>query len=468
MTEKKTKIVCTLGPACESEEVLTEMVKAGMNVARLNFSHGTYDNFTKLIETIRNVSKKLNQPIAIMQDLQGPKIRVGNFPKEGVLLKEDSTVTLTIDDVDGTDTIIPIQYKELYKDVNANDKILLCDGLMELKVLEIKGTDIICKVVIGGILKTHKGLNVPTASISADPITPKDKEDLIFGLKNNVDYVAISFVKTAEHIKELRELIKKHDGHALIVAKIERHEAVKNIESIIHETDGVMVARGDMGVEISAELVPIIQKRIIHLANLHGKPVITATEMLQSMVDSPRATRAEVSDIANAVFDHTDAVMLSNESAVGKYPVQAVQTQARTSLAIEEELKKYQNYIPNRLFINDVPLSYATSSVAAEMAKDINAKLIVTITNSGFTARQIAKHRIFIPIIAITEDERVQRQLQLVWGINKVFVEKINGENQISQIKELILKNNLAKEGDKIVIAINTDLEEKHISTIVI
>lgn len=421
---------------------------------------------------IRTVEKKTGKPIAIMQDLQGPKIRVGAMPTEGILLKKGQKIILTtakingIEEKNGGKTQIPVQYKNLPYDVKKNDQILIDDGLIELKVLQVKKNEITCETIVGGLVKNHKGINVPTASISANPITKKDRDDLIFGLKHNVDYVALSFVKSAKNIEELRELIRNERGQAKIIAKIERHEAVENLESIIDEADGVMVARGDLGVEIPAEQVPLIQKRIIHRANLHGKPVITATQILQSMVDNPRATRAEISDAANAVFDHCDALMLSNESAVGKYPVEATQTLAKVAASVESELSKNKELLPNRLFKKTLPTAYATCVNAAELALDINAKLLVAVTISGFTAEHIAKHRIFIPMIAITEDLKVQHQLALVWGIQKTFLHTVKIAESSKQIREFLLKHKLVKKNDRIVVVSNASKEEKIIMAI--
>lgn len=468
MINKKTKIVCTLGPACEKAAVLTKMVQAGMNVARLNFSHGNYSQFEELIKTVRTVAQKLQNPVAIMQDLQGPKIRVGEMPENGVILKNGSTIVLTIKDVKGTDKVVPIQYKELYQDVKKGDRILLNDGMMEVHVLKIQKKEIFCKVIIGGKLLSHKGINVPTASISAHPITEKDTKDLVFGLKQNVDFVAMSFVKNAQNIRDLRSMIRRHAGEAKIIAKIERHEAVENLEEIILEADGVMVARGDLGVEIPPEQVPIIQKRIIHMANKHGKPVITATEMLQSMIENPRATRAEVSDVANAILDHTDAIMLSNESAVGKYPVQAVLTMSKVAAATENEIKKHPAFLLHKFNNSDQPLSYATCEAAARLAEEMKAKLIVAVTLSGFTAEHIAKHRVYIPLVTLTENPKVEKQMQLVWGVMRTFVENIYFTDHLKQVKKILLKNRMAKHGDKVVVVSNASKEEKLISTIIL
>lgn len=464
MNHPNTKIVCTLGPASESEAMIEKMIKAGMNVARLNFSHGDYDEFAKLITRIRKISKKLGVAVAIMQDLQGPKIRVGEMPAAGIEIKKNQTIILTTANITGIENKIPVQYKDLPKDVHKNDRILIDDGLIELHVTKVTSREITCTVLNGGTVYKHKGINVPTASIRANPITPKDKQDLYFGLKNDVDYVAMSFVKSAKNIIELRELIRKKRGEAKIVAKIERHEAVKNLESIIIETDAVMVARGDLGVEVAAEEVPLIQKRMIHLANIHGKPVITATQMLQSMVENPRPTRAEMSDAANAVFDHTDALMLSNETAVGKFPIEAVQTLVKASTAVERFLKTHNEFQNNRLFLENVPVSYATCMNGTKLAIDIGAKLIVTMTNSGFTAQHVAKHRTYIPIIVITPNEKVRQQLALVWGINHSIVHSINMTH--NELRKLLLKQKLAKKGDKVVVISNAGSAEKVISSI--
>lgn len=467
MINKKTKIVATIGPASQKKTTLKKMVKAGMNVVRLNFSHGTYYQFREIIKTVREVEKELGVPVAIMQDLQGPKIRVGDMPEKGILLKNGKIVILTAKNIIGTDKEIPVQYKSLYKDVNKGDRILINDGMIELQVIKVAQKKIHCKVTTGGKVFSRKGINVPTASISANPITAKDRRDLMFGLENNVDFVAMSFVKDNTNIEELRDMIRRKEGQTKIIAKVERHEAVKNLEKIIKESDGVMVARGDMGVEISPEKVPLIQKKMIHLANIHGKPVITATEMLQSMIENPRPTRAEVSDIANAVIDNTDAIMLSNETAVGKYPVEAVKIMAKVAALTEKDLQKHRHFLPNRLFTGKFPVSYATCASAAKLAAGINAKLIVAVTFSGFTAQHISKHRIFIPIIAVTQNPKVQKQLQLVWGVKKVFIKNFNLSRPESSIKKLLFKNKLVKKNDKIVIVSNASNNEKTITALI-
>jgi len=466
MTTRNTKIVCTLGPASESEKMIEKMIKAGMNVARLNFSHGDYSEFVKLIRNIRKIAKKLGVPVAIMQDLQGPKIRVGDMPEKGIKITKNQIIVLTTANITGNENKIPVQYKDLPKDVHRHDRILMDDGLLEVEVIKVTPTEITCKVINGGTVFKHKGINVPTASISANPVTAKDKQDLFFAIKNDVDYVAMSFVKSAKNIIELRDLIRQKHGKAKIIAKIERHEAVENLESIIIEADAVMVARGDLGVEVAAEQVPLIQKKMIHLANIHGKAVITATQILQSMVENPRPTRAEMSDAANAVFDHSDALMLSNESAVGKFPVEAAQTLAKVATSVENFLRKHKDFQQNRLFLQNTPVSYATCMNGTKLAIDIGAKLIVTITQSGFTAQHVAKHRTYIPIITITPDPKVRQQLALVWGLNDIIVHDINFKNFPKEIRTLLLKQKLAKKGDKIVIISNASREEKVISAV--
>ncbi len=437
-----------------------------MNVARLNFSHGNYREFEKIIRNITAVSHKLHTPIAIMQDLQGPKIRVGEMPKEGIFLKKNADIVLTTRRICGNEKEIPVQYQKLPQDVGKNDHILIDDGLIELRVKRVTKKDIFCEVINGGLVQSHKGMNVPTASIRANPITQKDKQDLLFGIKNNVDYVALSFVKSAKNIVELRALIRRNHGQAKIIAKIERHEAIENMESIIQEADAVMVARGDLGVEIPAEKVPLMQKKIIHLANIHGKPVITATQILESMIENPRPTRAEISDAANAIFDHSDALMLSNETAVGKYPVAATLTLAKVAANVEHELKKNTHYMANRLFAENMPVAFGTCFNGIKLAYDIGAKLIVTITYSGFTAQHTAKHRSYIPIVAVTPDPKVRSQLALVWGINHVFIEKIDLADHVAQTRQLLKKNKLARHGDQVVIISNASADEKLIAVI--
>ncbi len=461
MIEKNTKIVCTIGPASHDKKILKRMIHAGMNVARLNFSHGTYEEFKKTIQNIKAASLETGEAVAIMQDLQGPKIRIGKMPEEGIELKTNATIILTTKNVIGTKNIIPVQYKNLPCDVRKNDIILIDDGQIEVSVIKTNGKNITVRVLVGGVVKTHKGINVPTGSISAHPLTSKDLRDLVFGIHEGVDFVALSFVRNAENIEELRKKIRKLKGKVHIIAKIERHEALEHLEEIIKASDAVMVARGDLGCEIPPEKVPIIQKKIIHVANRYGKPVITATEMLQSMIENHRATRAEVSDVANAVFDHTDAVMLSNESAVGKYPVEATETLAKVAHVTEQEMKKHPE-LTVREYKNKISSAEAICKEAADLAHTIGAKRIVAVTKTGFTAMNIARHRLFTPIIAITSTSDLKNKLQLVWGIQNTIIKNIK---KYEEVKKLLLKLRLVKKNDKIVVVWQTAEKEKFIKT---
>jgi len=468
MIIKNTKIICTLGPASDSKKEITELALSGMNAARLNFSHGTYSHHKKIIKNVRSVSKKLKIPITIIQDLQGPKIRIGEMPKEGIVLLDKEKVSLTTEKIKGDNKRIPIQYNDLPKEVKKGDTILLCDGIIELKVTRVQKNAgrIFCTVISGGIVKSHKGINVPTASIKAPAITEKDKKDLKFGLKNDVDYIALSFVKNAKDIHKLRKIIQQNKKQTKIISKIERHEAIDNLEEIIEASDAVMVARGDLGAEIAPEKVPLIQKRIIKLANIHAIPVITATEILQSMGFNPRATRAEISDAANAILDHTDCLMLSNETAVGKFPTKAAHTLSKTALEVENHLSEQEEIIKNKIKNQNLPIINSLCLNACRIARDIKARQLIVITNKGYTARQIAKHRPYIPIITITSSEKTQKELGLVWGLNKTYVlktHKINVEN----IKKLLIKEKLIKKKDELVFC-NAAENESFIKTILV
>ncbi|MFA5948151.1 MAG: pyruvate kinase [Candidatus Gracilibacteria bacterium] len=471
MQLKKTKLVCTLGPKTDSVSEITKIIQAGMDVCRLNFSHGSYENHLKIIKNLRIAAKNLKKEISILQDLQGPKIRLGDFDKEGVNVKKGETFKLSITaktNSVSSQKIIPIQYKNIIKDVRIGDILLINDGLIEVKVIKKLKDGILVKTTAGGILKPRNGINSPTATLSAKTITNKDLQDLKFGLKNNVDFVALSFVKSARDIKDLRKIISSYKKTTKIVAKIERKEAVKDLKSIIKEADAVMVARGDLGINMPPEQVPIIQKRMINLCNKYAKPVITATQVLQSMVENPTPTRAEISDAANAVFDHTDAIMLSNESAVGKYPFRATAMLTKVALTVEKEMEKdkeLREFISSK---NSLSSLNATCLSACELAKDLDANLIAVYTQDGFTARHVAKYRPYTPIIVITPNHQTKMELNLVWGLNRIYVEKINGksEEKTKKIIALLKKENLVKKGQKIVIVSNASSQEKLISTI--
>lgn len=461
---KKTRIVCTIGPATQSVEMLVKLVKNGMNLVRLNFSHGTWETQLEIMNHVHEAEKITGHTIGLIQDLQGPKIRLGKLPESGVKIAKNkefffSTAHNVYTEVQGL-PCIPVQYKNLHKDIGKDDIVLVEDGLIKTEVLSIKGTLIRVRALTDSVLKSHKGLNVSTASISADPLTPKDLKDLKFGLKHDVDYVALSFVRRASDIIRLRKIIRNAGSAAKIIAKIERHEAIEHLEEIIKASDAIMVARGDLGVECPAEMVPIYQKRMVRMANTLAKPVIIATEMLQSMITQPRGTRAEISDAANGVFDHTDALMLSNETAVGKYPVEAVHTLAKVAANIES-YQREQDF--TRLhFQKDTgngPEEICYN--AALLAHEVKARYVIAITQCGYTAIQISKQRIFNEIIVITPSEKVKRELQLNWGINRVFISRIT---DINKSVDLIEKELSLKKGDRVVVVSNALAQNRQIA----
>lgn len=454
---KSTKIVCTIGPASEKPAILEKMIKAGMNVARLNMSHGDYVWHSRAISAIRGAAKKLNEPVALLLDLQGPKVRIGELGSRNYELRVGKTVVLTTGK--GGNDKIPSGYKNLHKDVAPGDRLLLDDGLLELRVIKITGRDIACEVITGGKLTSYKGINLPTASLSIPAITEKDKADLKFGIKQGVDWVALSFVKNAKEIYDLRYLIKqcetetgiKKQAPILIIAKIEKHEAIKNFDEILAAADGIMVARGDLGIEMPAEDVPIIQKMIIEKCLAAAKPVIVATQMLDSMIRNPRPTRAEVSDVANAVIDHTDAVMLSGETANGKYPLDAVETMAK--IIQETEKSHYDDLITRDIVKKIKAASEAISNMATILARRVNTKLILAASLSGETGRIISRYRPELPILVATDAERVQRQLNLSWGVVPFVLPQCRSvEEFVDRATGYVIKNKFGRKGDKIVI----------------
>lgn len=449
---RKTKIVCTLGPATNSEEKITELINAGMNVARLNFSHGSHADHQKMIKLIRQLSAKLNKPIAILQDLQGPKLRVGKMKSGCVDLKAGSKIKIVTQDQIGDEKIISTSYKNLPRDVKKNDAILLNDGLIRLKVVDA-GTDFVnCTVIEGGKLSDHKGINLPGVKISQPSLTQKDKQDLLFGIEQNVDLVAISFVRNAIDIQDVKKIIHEHKKDILVVAKLEKPEAIADLENIIEKSDGIMIARGDLGVEMPLEQVPILQKKIIAGCLQKGKPVITATQMLESMRQSSRPTRAEVSDVANAIFDGTDAVMLSAETATGSFPIETVQTMNKIICEAERIIIEHPRHI-FQFQQKSLSIADAVSNSACEAADQLNVKAIVAFTNSGFTARMVAKYRPRTDIIAFTSNQTVQHQLNLSWGVNPHFVDYLENTDEIIQHSEkILLKYKIVKKGDLIVV----------------
>jgi len=464
MLIKNTKIVCTLGPSTDSVEKISELIKAGMNVARLNFSHGTHKHHKFLINNIRKAEKLTKQTIGILQDLQGPKIRILTENNQTFEVKKGEIIEIGIEK-NPKKLRFAFSHHEVIKDVKKNDIMLINDGLVEGKIISKSKNSLKFQIKTPSEIKNGNGLSFPNSTITVPEITKKDIEDLKFGLKNNVDFIALSFVKSAQSIEDLRKIIIKKRKTTPIIAKIERHQAVTNLESIIQSADAVMVARGDLGTDIPAEQVPIIQKRIISISNRLGKPVITATHVLQSMIDNPRPTRAEVSDAANAVFDHTDAIMLSNETAVGAYPINATKMLSKVAKTVEDQLKIHSELLEHTP-TQDLTKLNSTVLNACELAMDAKAKAIIIYTENGFTAKQVAKHRIYIPIITITPNKQVPKRLTLVWGINKVFIEKFsnNIHRRQRQILSFIKKNHVVKTNDKVIILTNASQKESTIS----
>ncbi|MBE9125122.1 MULTISPECIES: pyruvate kinase [unclassified Coleofasciculus] len=445
---RKTKIICTIGPASSDFETMKAMVEAGMDVARLNFSHGDHSTHQQYINTLRQVSKELKHPIAILQDLQGPKIRVGEM-QEGVVLTSGEKTIITMEDVVGTTTRFSSTYKGLAQDVKVNDPILINDGLLKLRVNEVKDHEIHCTVVYGGALKSHKGINLSQSSISTPPLTEKDLEDLEFGLSQDVDYIALSFVREAADLEKVRDIVKRSGKPTHVVAKVERHEAVEAMDDIVQAADVIMVARGDLGVEMLLEQVPQIQKSLIDTCRNHLKPVITATQMLESMIQNPRPTRAEVSDVANAILEGTDAIMLSGETSVGRYPVETVRTMARIAETTEARLTFSRDYIDGT---QEHTISTAVGYSACQLAQNIKAKAIICFTEYGYSTRVLSKYRQSIPVIAVTPTELVQRRLVLYWGVQSLRLEEVySTDAMIVLAEQAAVEHGFVNKGDVVV-----------------
>jgi pyruvate kinase len=449
---KKTKIVCTLGPASDQKQVLTEMINAGMNVARLNFSHGSHEEHREKIDVVKEVRGNLDKPVAIMLDTKGPEIRIKSFEEGRIDLQTGATFTLNCDEtVVGNEFEVGVTYCELYKEVSKGNMILIDDGLVGLEVEEIQDKKIICKVKNGGELKNNKSVNVPDVNIQLPAITEKDKRDIIFGIQEGVDFIAASFVRKIDDVIAIRKVLEENDGPKIqIISKIENREGVNNIDGILEVSDGIMVARGDLGVEIPAEEVPLVQKEIIKKCNIVGKPVITATQMLDSMIRNPRPTRAEVTDVANAIFDGTDAIMLSGETAVGKFPVSAIETMAR----IAKQTEKSQEYKERRLQnYGELSITNAVSSATCEMVEHLDAAGIVVATVTGYTARMVSKNRPESVIVAIADTEEVVRKLNLCWGVYPLLINEFkNIDVLFEECVVMAVKEQLLSEGDLVVI----------------
>ena len=449
--DRHTKIVCTIGPASQSVERLRALIEAGMNVARLNFSHGTHDEHRQTLHTVRTLASQLGIPIGVLQDLQGPKIRTGPVENPPIRLVAGAAFTITSLPYPGTDRMVSTTFAELPRDVHSGDCILLSDGAVELVVASTTDTEVNCRVVRGGFIGSHTGINLPGVQVSAPSLTPKDIQDLQFGLSIGVDFVALSFVRCADDILLVKREITAAGSMTPVIAKLEKPQAITHLDEIIAVADGVMVARGDLGVELSAAEVPLLQKRIIAAANRHAIPVITATQMLESMIHNPRPTRAEASDIANAIFDGTDAVMLSAETAIGEYPVECVQAMSQIAAEADAGFETFGRREPPR--IEHLLFSEAIAEATYAAARRINARAIIARTRTGFTARLVSKYRPTAPIVAVADDPAIARQATLLWGVVPTTVPKLGPLGDlIDQIDNGQLAADLVKPGDAIVL----------------
>ena len=435
---RKTKIICTLGPSTDKGDVLRDLIANGMNVARFNFSHGSYEEHGGRLAKLKALREELGKPVAALLDTKGPEIRLKDFKNGTEMLEAGQTFTLTTREVEGTKEICSVTYKDLPQDVQPGGTIMLDDGLIMLHIEQVTDTDIICTVLNSGKIKTKKGVNVPGVHLSMPYLSQKDREDIIFGVQNGFDFIAASFVRTAQDVYDIRNLLNEYDSNIRIIAKIENREGVNNIDSILSAADAVMVARGDLGVEIDFTELPGIQKNIIERSFSFGKPIVTATQMLDSMMVNPRPTRAEISDVANAIYDGTSAIMLSGETAAGDYPVEALKTMS----AIAERTENEEHYRAQRHAEIQISVSDATAHAACLTAKDVNAAAIVTVSESGNTARLLSKYRPKQPIIACVMDEQVQRQLSLSWGITSLLMGPAHSTDELIEMSTALAEKN--------------------------
>ncbi|MFO7814261.1 MAG: pyruvate kinase [Halanaerobiales bacterium] len=450
---RKTKIVCTLGPAANDKETLRKLAEAGMNVARLNFSHGDHEEHGKRIELIKEIEKELKKPIGIMLDTQGPEIRTGKMKDDSITLNNNEEVIITTEKIVGDKNKFQIKYDNIINDINEDSNILLDDGLIELKVKEIKEKEIVCTVINGGNLGSQKGVNIPGIKTTLPAITKRDKDDIVFGIKHNIHFIAASFIRKASDVLEIRKVLEEEWAQEIkIISKIESEEAVSNIDEIIEVSDGIMIARGDLGVEIPAEKVPIIQKTIIRKCNEVAKPVITATQLLDSMIRNPRPTRAEASDVANAIFDGTDATMLSGETAIGNFPIQAVETMSNIALEIESS-DSYKDQLNRREAIKADTVTEAISIGSCEISSGLSADAIITATGSGSTARMVSKCRALTPIVAVTPNDMAYHNLTLSWGVYPTMSsDSTSTDEMMNNSINVALENNLVNEGDLVIL----------------
>jgi len=455
---RKTKIICTIGPASESEEKLRELMLAGMNVARFNFSHGTHEEHKKKFDRVIKVSNELGLPVATLLDTKGPEIRLKDIEGGKTELVNGQKFILTTDEILGNNEKVSITYKNLKNDISAGTTILIDDGLIEMVVDEIDEADIICTVINGGPISNHKGVNVPGAALSMPYISDVDRSDIMFGCDMGFDFLAASFVRCREDILEVRKILDEHNSHMKIIAKIENMQGIRNLEDILTVSDGIMVARGDMGVEIPMEEVPVVQKRMIKMAETQGKHVITATQMLESMIKNPRPTRAEATDIANAIYDGTTAIMLSGESAAGRYPVEAVRTMAKIAERTEQDID-YAGRMKRKENIDSFDVTTAISHATCTTAIDLRATAIITVTISGFTAGMISRYKPGCPIIACSVSPKICRQLSLSWGVIPIWIARESSTDDLfEEAVRAAEKAGYIKKGDKVVLTAGVPL----------
>jgi pyruvate kinase len=456
MSFRHSKIVCTIGPATSSRRMIEKLLQAGMDVARLNFSHGTQAQHSATIALLRTAALKQGKTISILADLQGPKIRTGALAGgQPVYLTAGQQFVITIARILGDSTRVNTTFTPLPREVHKGNRILLSDGLIELRVMQVRGREVICKVINGGALGENKGINLPGVQLRVPALTPKDKEDLIFALKNDADYIAVSFVRRPEDVLQAKALIRKAGKETPVIAKLEKPEAIENLDAILRAADGVMVARGDLGVEMRPERVPVVQKMIIARAREFRRPVITATQMLESMTGNPRPTRAEASDVANAIFDGSDAVMLSAETASGKYPVEAVQMMAK----IIEEAEKSIREFPRPSMQEKLKVAETVAELVCHASRELHMRLIAVFTHSGFTARLVSRYRPLVPIIAFSPDAAIRRRMALIWGVMPAEIRNLQKIDRLAEIsEERLLEEKLVRKGDVIGIVAGTPM----------
>ena len=451
---RKTKIVCTLGPATDDENILRKMIEEGMNVARFNFSHGNHEEQMERLSSFRKIRKEVGQPIAALLDTRGPEIRLGKFVDGGTQLVNDQFFILTPEEIEGDNNRATVSYQTLCEDISEGCRILLDDGKIDMVVTEICGADIKCQVLNGGYISNRKGVNIPGVRLSLPYISSQDHDDILFGIKNDFDFVAASFARTASDILEIRSLLDQNDGKDIkIIAKIENQEGLDNIEEILSLSNGIMIARGDMGVEIDFTEIPIIQKELISRCYTSGRPAITATQMLDSMMSNPRPTRAEITDVANAVYDGTSAIMLSGETAAGEYPIESLQTMVAIAKRTEAAISYDARFTKSTTHTEQLTVPAAVASATISTAMDIRAKAIITVTKSGETARLVSKNRPSIPVFACVTTEKVYQQLSLSWGITPILMKNANNTDDLIKFSvEVTQKAGYIKEGDLVVI----------------